>query len=407
MNLVTRHERGGSPKGSRIIAAPLDDEAKARRLSCRSPGMEGLRQCGELSSAAFQGHRRHAEGFMNATAATLQDWMNSGLERLCARDTTSGQEDRGLEELRRLLLDLGGTLQEQPVAPGRTNLLVRWGEPRVLFSTHLDTVPPYFPPRRDALGIEGRGACDAKGQVIAQLGAIRSLLAEGRENLGWLGVVGEETDSAGALAARNLKSHLPGLRVLINGEPTDLRLATGQRGVQHLHLHCQGRSAHSGSPERGESAAWALLDWLRALRELPRPRDPELGPEVWNLGLLRAGEALNSVPAEAEAELLARVLTGSRFLEDVQSLRPPGGRVDLRLQEPPDHYPILPGFEYATLPFGSDAPALRDLVLDRTVVLAGPGSITSAHTAEERITFTELAAGAALNRRLALRFLGA
>jgi acetylornithine deacetylase len=231
-------------------------------------------------------------------------------------------------------------------------------------------------------------------------------LAEGRENLGWLGVVGEETDSAGATAALYLKPHLTGLRALVNGEPTGLKLATGQRGVQHIHLHCQGRAAHSGSPELGESATWMLLDWLQGVRSLPRPSDPELGPELWNLGLLRAGEALNSIPAEAEASLLARVLPGSDLLEAVQRLRPQGGSVELRLDEPPDRYPTLAGFEYAAMPFGSDAPTLRDLVPDRTVVLAGPGSITVAHTPEECLAFAELASGMTLNRRLALHFLG-
>jgi acetylornithine deacetylase len=305
-----------------------------------------------------------------------------------------------------VLTGLGATVVEQPVAEGRTNVLALWGSPRVLFSTHLDTVPPYFPPTVSGEDIRGRGACDAKGQIVAQLAAIRTLLEEGREGLAWLGVVGEETDSAGAAAALALKTHLPNLRVLINGEPTELKLGTGQRGVQHLHLQCDGRAAHSGSPELGHSATWPLLDWLQRLRTEPRPTDAELGPEVWNLGLLQAGEALNSLPAHAEAHLLARVVPGSRLLEEIQRLCPPEGRVAVRLDEPSDRYPIVPGFEYAALPFGSDAPALRALVPDRTVVLAGPGSIRVAHTLDEAITRNDLEAGMVLNRRLALHFLG-
>ncbi|HJW73323.1 MAG TPA: M20/M25/M40 family metallo-hydrolase [Geothrix sp.] len=343
---------------------------------------------------------------MNASAAPPSDWMIRQLLNLCASDTTSGREDAGLEDLRALLLDLGATLVEQPVAPGRTNVLALWGNPQVLFSTHLDTVPPYFPPRLSAAAIHGRGACDAKGQIAAQLAAIRRLLDEGREGLAWLGVVGEETDSAGAAAALSLKAHLPALRGLINGEPTGLKLGTGQRGVQHLRLRCEGRAAHSGSPELGHSAAWPLLDWLQRLRELPRPTDGELGPEVWNLGLLQAGEALNTIPAHAEANLLARVLPGSDLLEKVRRLAPSEGQVELCLDEPPDRYPILPGFESAPLPFGSDAPALRNLVPDRTVVLAGPGSIAVAHTLDENITLADLASGATLNHRLAMHFLG-
>jgi acetylornithine deacetylase len=325
---------------------------------------------------------------------------------LCAAETTSGQEDAGLPVLLDLLRELGARVVEQPVAEGRTNVLALWGEPRVLFSTHLDTVPPYFLPRIEGDVLLGRGTCDAKGQIVAQLAAVKTLLDEGREGLAWLGVVGEETDSAGARAALGLANHLPNLRALINGEPTDLKLATGQRGAQQICLRCEGRAAHSGSPELGHNATWPLLDWLQRLREQPRPVDGTLGPELWNLGLLQAGEALNSVPAKAEAQLMARTVPGSTFLEEVRRLAPPEGSVDLRLDEPADRYPFLPGFDHAPMPFGSDAPALRALVPDRMVVLAGPGSIKVAHALDEHLALSELEAGADLNRRLALHFLG-
>lgn len=343
---------------------------------------------------------------MNATPADLRSWLTDSLRRLCAQETTSGREDAGLPELRALLAGLGAQVVEQPVAEGRTNVLALWGRPKVLFSTHLDTVPPHLPLRLEGEAFHGRGACDAKGQIAAQLGAVKTLLAEGCEGLAWLGVVGEETDSAGATAALALADRLRELRVLINGEPTDLKLATGQRGAQHLRLHCAGVAAHSGSPELGHDAAWPLLDWLQRLREQSRPVDPALGPEVWNLGLLRAGEALNSIPASAEARLMIRTLPGSTFAEEVRRLAPAEGTVALTLDEPPDRYPEIPGFERALMPFGSDAPTLRALVPDRTVVLAGPGSIRVAHTLEERLSLADLEAGVELNRRLALHFLG-
>jgi acetylornithine deacetylase len=343
---------------------------------------------------------------MNAAPADLRRWLTARLMALCAAETTSGQEDAGLPVLRELLLELGASVVEQPVAEGRTNVLALWGRPRVLFSTHLDTVPPYFLPRIEGQVLLGRGTCDAKGQIVAQLAAVKTLLDEGREGLAWLGVVGEETDSAGAKAALDLAGYLQELKVLINGEPTDLKLASGQRGAQQVCLRCEGRAAHSGSPELGQNATWPLLDWLQRLRELPRPVDAKLGPELWNLGLLQAGEALNSVPARAEAQLMARTVPGSTFLGDVRRLAPPEGSVDLRLDEPADLYPAVPGFEQAPMPFGSDAPALRALVPDRMVVLAGPGSIKVAHALDEHLALSELEAGAELNRRLALHFLG-
>lgn len=332
-------------------------------------------------------------------------WLRRWLEDLCAVDSTSGREDPLLDPLEALLRGLGADVERQPVAPGRTNVLARWGDPRVLFSTHLDTVPPFLPPRWEGDVLWGRGACDAKGQAVAQLAAVADLVAKGARDLAWLGVVGEETDSAGAQAALSLAPGLPRLRALINGEPTEGRLATGQRGVVHLRLACRGRAAHSGTPERGASAAWPLLDWLQALRGLPRPTDAELGPELWNLGVLRAGEAPNVVPASAEADVLARTLPGSAFVDDVRRLAPGDARVEVLLDEAPDRFPDVPGFPRAPVPFGSDAPRLRALVPDRTVVLAGPGTITVAHSVDEHLRLADLRAGVELNASLAARFL--
>jgi acetylornithine deacetylase len=332
--------------------------------------------------------------------------MRQWLLRLCEVDSTSGREDAMLPLLRELLAeDLGAEVLEQEVALNRTNVLATWGRPKVLFTTHLDTVPPFLPPRLEENAIWGRGTCDAKGQIMAQLEAIRTLLKEGIQGLGWLGVVGEETDSAGAIQALGLVDRLPDLRGLVDGEPTGCRLATGQRGILHLCLRSHGRAAHSGSPELGRSAIFPLLDWLQALRGGAPSVDEELGPEVWNLGLIEGGESLNTVPADAEAQLFVRTLPDSTFYNRVKALQPPDAEVEVRLSEPPDRYPRLPGFEYAPMPFGSDAPRLRALVPDGTVVLAGPGSITVAHTLEEHLSFHDLAEGVELNRRLALHFL--
>ncbi len=333
-------------------------------------------------------------------------WLRRWLTDLCSVDTTSGQEDAGLGVLEDLLRALGAEVERQPVAPGRTNVLARWsGRPRVLLTTHLDTVPPFLAPRWEGDVLWGRGACDAKGQAVAQLAAIGDLLARGARDLAWLGVVGEETDSAGAQAALALGPGLPALRAVIDGEPTENVLATGQRGVVHLRLTCRGRAAHSGTPERGRSAAWPLLDWLAALRARPTLTDPELGPELVNLGVLRAGEAPNVVPAHAEAHLLARTLPGSSLVDEVRRLMPEDAAVEVLLDEAPDRFPEVPGFPRAAVPFGSDAPRLRALVPSGHVVLAGPGTITVAHSPDERLALADLRAGVDLNARLAARFL--
>ena len=328
------------------------------------------------------------------------------LVRLCEVDSTSGREADLAPVLATVLQEAGATAVEVlPLPDGRCNVLATWGEPRLLFSTHLDTVPPFIAPVVRDGAVWGRGTCDAKGQIVAQLAAIRRLVAEGLGGFAWLGVAGEETDSQGARLALDLKDRLAGCVALINGEPTELKLAAGQRGVAHWCLCCEGRSAHSGSPELGRSASWSLIDWLTRLRAEELPVDADLGPEIWNLGLIQGGEAANVVSAQARADLLARTVPGTRFRAALEATRPAEGRAECRLEEPWDEYPVVPGFPRAAMPFGSDAPQLRDLIADRTVVLVGPGSITVAHTPEEHLRFDDLEAGIDLLSALGRHFL--
>ena len=249
----------------------------------------------------------------------LARWMFD----LCAVDTTTGREEDLLPLLTAHFEELGARIQLQPVAGGKHNFLALWGRPRVLLSTHLDTVPPYLPPRWEGDRLWGRGTCDAKGILATMTEALRVLLAEGHRDLAFLGVVAEETDSLGAQTALELGGPLAGLEAVINGEPTENRLATGQKGALHLRLNCHGKAAHSGLPEEGVNAAFPLLDWIAELRGLPLPVDPSLGPEVWNLGKLAAGRAINIIPDEGVADVFARTVPGSTFRQDVPA-RPPG-----------------------------------------------------------------------------------
>lgn len=316
------------------------------------------------------------------------------LEALCAHDTTTGREDHGLPALRVLLRAHGAEVEVQQVQPGRHNVLATWGKaPQLLLSTHLDTVPPFLPPKRHKDRMHGRGTCDAKGQIVAQLAAIDALRQDGLQDIAWLGVVGEETDSVGAAAALALAERFGQCKALINGEPTENKLASGQRGSLQLKLSATGIAAHSGTPQLGRSAIWPLLDWLQELRGIELPSDAELGNEVWNLGVLRGGEAANVIPAAAEALLFVRSLPDSNFAEQTAARMPPDCHLEVVGYTPADRYPRVDGFDRAVMTFGSDAPKLRQLVPSRAVALFGPGSIGVAHTADEHITAADLKAG--------------
>ena len=173
----------------------------------------------------------------------------------------------------------GGEVERLAVEPHRFNVLARWGDPVVTLSTHMDTVPPFFASREDAEHIWGRGACDTKGIIASMIFALRELLEEGRRNLALLLVVGEERNSAGALAAAKLSR---GSKFLINGEPTENKLAIGSKGALRLELIAHGRMAHSAYPELGESAIEKLLDVLDRVRRLALPSDPVLGKSTLN-----------------------------------------------------------------------------------------------------------------------------
>jgi acetylornithine deacetylase len=366
----------------------------------------------EAEAAARAGRPRGvptsgAAGSPDGAAAAIApvDWIFEQLERLCADDTTTGREDSGLPALCAELEALGARIERFEVEAGRHNVLATWGEPRLLFTTHLDTVPPYLPPRRENGVLWGRGACDAKGQACTQFAVIRELLRQGEGGLAWLGVVGEETDSIGSKHALALAPRFRGCHGAINGEPTQNKLATGQRGVQHLVLRTSGVAAHSGTPERGSSALWPLLEWLERLRGLPSARHPDLGSEIWNLGLISGGRAPNVVPDHGEAHLFVRALPDSTFERAVRELAPTGASVDSVYSTAPALYPRISGYEHAPVPFGSDAPRVQQMIPGGRVALVGPGSIELAHSVNERIETADLERGYDLLLGLARHFL--
>ncbi|HEU5171246.1 MAG TPA: M20/M25/M40 family metallo-hydrolase, partial [Gemmatimonadales bacterium] len=209
---------------------------------------------------------------------------------LVAIESPTGAEGPVVGYLAGVLARAGYRVTRQPVSPGRENLYAWREPPTVVFSTHLDCVPPYMPGREDAEWLHGRGSCDAKGIAAAMTAAAERLAERGERRVGLLFVVGEENGSDGAHAAAALE---PKGRFLINGEPTENRLCIGQKGSLRIDFEATGRAAHSGYPEEGRSAIEALLDTLQRVRALPLPSDPLLGPGTLNVGTIQGGVAPN------------------------------------------------------------------------------------------------------------------
>jgi acetylornithine deacetylase len=305
-------------------------------------------------------------------------------------DSTTGREGAAGRWLADYLRSHGWTVVEQRVDAMRFNVIATAAPPVIALSTHFDCVPPFFPSRVEGDRLYGRGACDAKGILAAQVAAADRLRRDGEPRIALVFVVGEERGSDGARVA-NESPAAPGSRFLIDGEPTDNRLGLATRGILRLRLRAAGRAAHSSFPELGESAIDKLIDALVALRSTPLPDDPLLGHTHYTVGLISGGVAPNVVSPVAEAEVMFR--TVSDAAEVRTAVAPLEARVGVEhvLDVPPVRLKTVPGFDTAVFPYTTDIPFLSKW---GEPLLFGPGSIHVAHTADEYVSIAELSAAA-------------
>ena len=301
-------------------------------------------------------------------------------------DSTTGREAEAGLWLARYLREIGFAVTEQRVDDVRFNIMASSGTPVVVLTTHFDCVPPFFPSRVEGERLFGRGACDAKGILAAQVAAADVFRREGETRVGLLFVVGEERGSDGARAA-NLAAE--GSRFFIDGEPTESRLGIATRGVLRVRLRATGRAAHSSFPQLGESAIDKLIDALVDLRSIALPADPVLGNTHYTIGLIAGGIAPNVVSPSAEAEVMFRTVNDAADLG--LAIAPLERRVAVEhiLEVPPVRLTTVPGFETAVFPYTTDIPFLNRW---GQPLLFGPGSIHAAHSAEEYIDVAELSA---------------
>ena len=316
-------------------------------------------------------------------------------------DSTTGREREVATWLSAFLRERGYQVSEQPVDTGRFNVYARLEPPPlVVFSTHFDCVPPYVPFRQQNGILFGRGSCDAKGILAAQIMAVERLRAGGESRIAMLFVAGEERGSDGARVANDLAP--AGVRFLINGEPTDNRLGIATRGVLRVKLRATGRAAHSSFPELGDSAIDKLLDALMVLRGVSLPDDPVLGRTHYTVGLIDGGVAPNVVSPHATAEIMFRIVGEGAAVRRALSVIEQLVAVEQILDIPAVRMHTLPGFETAVFPYTTDVPLLTRW---GTPLLLGPGSIHVAHTDDEHVAIDELNHSVELYERIARQLL--
>lgn len=280
------------------------------------------------------------------------------------------------------------SVERQRVAQDRFNVSATTGDrPLVVFSTHMDTVPPFISSSEDEQSIYGRGACDAKGIIAAQIFAAERLWAEGVNEIGLLFTVDEETGSAGARVANSRKR--PGeTNFMINGEPTDNKLAIATKGSLRFMLTTEGRAAHSAYPEQGESAIEKLLNVLHDVRRVKWPEDVVLGDTTCNIGVIGGGTRPNVIPDRASAELQMRLVsTVPEIKTTLEQTIDNRARIEYLSENEPVHLHVVREMDQCVVRFTTDIPYLSNW---GTPLLLGPGSIFNAHTAHEFVSKAEL-----------------
>jgi acetylornithine deacetylase len=280
-----------------------------------------------------------------------------------------------------------GAIERVEVEPRRFNVFAHWGSDLIVtLSTHIDTVPPFVASREDADYIHGRGACDTKGIIASMIKAVEALLESGQRGFGLLFVVGEERNSAGAYCAATAPR---GSRYIINGEPTENRLALGSKGALRYEVVATGKMAHSAYPELGDSAIHKLIDALSAIREIPLPSDELLGPSTLNIGTLSGGRAPNVIADEAKADIMIRLVGDSTATKDALA-RAVEGRAELRevIEIPALRLGAIDGIATTVVAYTTDIPAFGGKWGEPFLI--GPGTIHVAHTLEERVPKAQL-----------------
>jgi acetylornithine deacetylase len=316
----------------------------------------------------------------------MKNFVQDFVLKIMAIDSTTGSEAKLVDYLAKKSKPKGATIKIQKASRTQKNLFFKWGKPKIIFCTHLDTVAPFIPPSQKNGVIHGRGACDAKGQIAAMYQTCKELYQEGQNNFGLLLVSDEEKGSKGAKIANKI---IKGTKYTIIGEPTNNKLISASKGTTLIKVTATGKEAHSGYPENGKSAVKELQQFFNKLDKIKFPVDHKLGKTTYNISLLKTSNPLNVMPKLAACKILFRTTFAS--YQDIEKKIKKNLNRNLKLEiissSKPMEFFTVPGFKTGYVAFGSDAPHLSNL---GKRLLYGPGNILNAHTENEHIKISDL-----------------
>ena len=322
------------------------------------------------------------------------------IKQLIQIESISGNEQQIADFIFNYLRKVGFTVEFQDVCNGRKNIYAKNGEPQVVLSTHMDTVAPFIDFSEDEHFIYGRGSCDAKGIMAAQIRAAEKLLNEGYKNFGLLFIVDEEEISQGAVEVNKIPNQC---KYLINGEPTGNKIAVGSKGSLRFKIVTEGKAAHSAYPETGESAIEKLLDILNDIRKISLPNHDILGETLMNIATIKGGIQANVIPPKAEALFLMRIVTSVKDIKLlIEKTLNDRGQIDYLSDNEPVFTYVLDGYETMVAAYTTDIPKLSNW---GKPILLGPGNILDAHTDHEKVSKKELVKAVNIYADMAIKLL--
>lgn len=308
------------------------------------------------------------------------------LIKIMETDSTSGTEEKLACYIADNFNPEGAVSELQKIPNGKKNIFFKWGIPEIIFCSHLDTVPPYIPPKIEGDIIKGRGSCDAKGQIAVMYEVCRQLYMEGKTDFGLLILAGEEVGSYGAQTANGL---IKGCNYVIVGEPTDNKLIRAGKGNLMTEVEIKGKASHSGYPDNGDDAVERLRVFLNKLKNINFPEDDILGKTTYNIGMLEAPNAHNVIPDCVRFRIFFRTTfkTHNLVKDELGKISDDKTNLNFVYGDEPIHFYTVEGFKTGIVSYGSDAPMLSNL---GKRLLYGPGSILTAHTENEHVKISDL-----------------